>query len=62
MFVRLHLEEDPQPARISFGVVEDIGARVALSIARDHLDVNRLEHWVRDRLIARIPGAGDAPE
>jgi hypothetical protein len=62
MFVRLHLEEDPQPARISFGVVKDIGSRAALSISRDHLDVNRLEHWVRDRLIARIPGAGDAPE
>jgi hypothetical protein len=61
-FRRLHPDVDPEPARISFGVVKDIGSHLSLSISRDHLDVNRLEHWVRDRVITRIPGAGDAPE
>lgn len=61
-FRRFHPDADPDPARIPFGVVRDIGSHVTLSRSRDHLDVNRAEHWVRDRLITRIPGAGDAPE
>jgi sporulation protein YlmC with PRC-barrel domain len=62
LFGRLHDQSQPDPVRIPFGAVKDIGSHVSLSRSRDHLDVNRMEHWVRDRLIARIPGAGDAPE
>ncbi|WP_426574549.1 hypothetical protein [Aquihabitans sp. McL0605] len=62
-FARLHPDADPAPARISFGVVRDLdGAQVRLSLSRHHLDGNRLEHWVRDRFISRIPGAGHEPE
>ena len=62
-FERLHPDEDPSPARIPFGVVRDLdGAQVRLTRSRHHLEGNRLEHWVRDRVISRIPGAGHAPE
>ena len=62
IFARLHPDEDPDPVRLSFGVVRELGPQVRLTTSRHHLDVNRLEHWVRDRFIARIPGAGHAPE
>ncbi|HWJ62188.1 MAG TPA: hypothetical protein VNS19_09460 [Acidimicrobiales bacterium] len=62
LFERLHPDTDADPARIPFGSVKDLGSHITLSRSRDHLDVNRMEHWVRDRVIARIPGAGDAPE
>jgi hypothetical protein len=57
------LRPDPgSDSGISFGVVKRIDARVELSISRHHLDVNAFEHWVRDRVIGRLPGAGDAPQ
>jgi sporulation protein YlmC with PRC-barrel domain len=51
------LADDPAPAQISFGVVKRIGNHLELSVARDELGVMRFERWVRDRIIARIPGA-----
>lgn len=62
LFRRLHPDADPDPAAISFGVVTEVGDHVTLSISRHHLDGNRFEHWVRDRVVARIPGAGHAAE
>ena len=62
-FERLHPDTDPEPARISFGVVRELeGAQVRLTISRHHLEGNQLEHWIRDRFIRRIPGAGHEPE
>jgi sporulation protein YlmC with PRC-barrel domain len=61
-FERLHPDTHPEPARISFGVVKDLGTHISLTIDTDAIALNRTEHWVRDRLIARIPGAGDAPQ
>ena len=62
VFVRLHPAEEPEPVRISFGVVANLGPQLRLSISRHHLDGNRFEHWVRDHIISRIPGAGHAPQ
>lgn len=55
--IQRRLADDAAPARVSFGVVKGIDNHVELSIARDDLDVMRLERWVRDRLISRIPGS-----
>jgi hypothetical protein len=45
------------PARISFGVVKEIGINVELTVPRSDLCVSRLEDRVRDRIIGRIPGS-----
>lgn len=49
--------EYPGPARISFGVVKEIGTHVELTVPRSDLCVPRLEDRVRDRIIGRIPGS-----
>ena len=55
---RLHPHPDPGPARISFGVVKRINDHIDVSVPRDVLEVERLENWVRERIISKIPGAG----
>jgi hypothetical protein len=53
------LLKDPErrgPARISFGVVARIGSQVDLTIGREDLDTFEFERWVRDHIIAKIPG------
>jgi sporulation protein YlmC with PRC-barrel domain len=45
------------PARIDFGVVQQIGSDVRLSVPRALLATDVFERWVRDVLIAKIPGA-----
>jgi len=42
-------------ASISFGVVKRLGVVIELSVHREDLQVMRLETWVRDRIISRIP-------
>lgn len=44
--------------RIPFGVVEEIGEHVNVSVHREVLDSNRAEVWARDVIIGKIPGAG----
>jgi sporulation protein YlmC with PRC-barrel domain len=58
---RLHAPGEHGPARISFGVVGAIGSQIDLTVEREHLDVMRFEDWVRDRVIARIPGNDRPP-
>jgi hypothetical protein len=53
------LLKDPErrgPARISFGVVAGIGSQVDLTVGREDLDTFEFERWVRDHIIAKIPG------
>jgi sporulation protein YlmC with PRC-barrel domain len=54
---QLHPAEQPGPARISFGVVKRITNHVEIAVSRNDLDVSRFEKWVRDHVIAKIPGA-----
>jgi sporulation protein YlmC with PRC-barrel domain len=59
---RLREGDDRRPARVSFGVVKEIGSAVELSAAKAELETDRLEAWTRERIIGKLPGAGDAPE
>lgn len=59
---RLHTTGDPQPLRVPFGVVQDIGSAVTLSVRHELLDPPALEKWLCDNVIGRIPGARDAGE
>jgi sporulation protein YlmC with PRC-barrel domain len=52
----------PDPSRIGFGTVKAIGSAVEISEPREHLESNRGERWVRDVIIAKIPGAGHETE
>jgi sporulation protein YlmC with PRC-barrel domain len=58
---RLHAAGEHGPARVSFGVVGAIGSQIDLTVEREHLDVMRFEDWVRDHVIARIPGNDRPP-
>ena len=49
------------PARISFGVVERIDRSVRLMVSRRDLPTDAMETWMREHLIAKIPGAGGSP-
>jgi hypothetical protein len=60
--VRLHPEEQPGPARVPFSIVKRVNNHVELSVSRETLESNRLERWVRDSFIGRIPGAHHAAE
>jgi hypothetical protein len=53
---RLHPDE-PEPARISFGVVKRIASSVEIAVSAEDLDASRSERWVREHVISRIPGA-----
>ncbi len=58
-----HPSEHPAPARIDWGVVDRVDHSVHVSLRRDQTEANRLEAWVRDNVIAKIPGAShDADE
>jgi hypothetical protein len=59
---RLHPAEKPEPARIDFGVVDEISSRARISLRREELWVNAFEEWCRDNVIAKLPGARHANE
>ncbi len=53
---------DGDPDRIPFNRVSDIGDHVALAADRAELGSSSGERWVRDHVVAHIPGSGHAPE
>jgi sporulation protein YlmC with PRC-barrel domain len=55
-------EESDRPARVPFGAVKAIGTAVDLWVPREELETDRLEEWVRQHAIGKIPGAEHAPE
>ena len=57
---RMSEPPDQPPIRIGFDLVAKIDSAVHLSVARELLPEPPLEVWLRDHLIGRIPGAGDA--
>ena len=58
---RLHDLKDPDPARVSFGIVKGLDDHLELTVSRDDLEVGRVKDWVGS-FISKIPGAGHAPE
>jgi sporulation protein YlmC with PRC-barrel domain len=50
------------PVRIPIGVVTDIGSAVTVTIRESDLTGEALEDWLREHVVARIPGATNAPE
>lgn len=48
--------------RIPWSSIADLGIIVSLSEKGDDLDVTWPERWVRDHIIARIPGGRHDPE
>lgn len=50
------------PARISAGVLREVGDHVGLSVTAEELGHQAGEDWVRDHVIGHLPGAGHAPE
>jgi sporulation protein YlmC with PRC-barrel domain len=55
---RLSGEGTRPPQRITMDLVADVGNAITLSVKRELLPDPPLEAWLRDHLIARIPGAG----
>ena len=59
---RLREGDDRRPARVPFSAVTEIGSAIRLRVAKAELETDRLEAWTRDRIIGKLPGAGDAPD
>jgi sporulation protein YlmC with PRC-barrel domain len=51
--------EDP-PTRIPFDLVGEVASAVTLTVSRERLPDPPLEAWLREHVVDRIPGAGDA--
>ncbi len=57
------LAETAEAIRIPMDLVDDIDVSVRLRVTAESLQrPNQLEHWLRDRIISRIPGARRASE
>jgi sporulation protein YlmC with PRC-barrel domain len=54
--IRWHPQPDPDPIRIPYDLVADVGPAITLSVRRELLVEPRLEVWLREHLIRRIPG------
>jgi sporulation protein YlmC with PRC-barrel domain len=52
-----------EPIRIPMQFVEELGVSITLKVRSDEIErTERLDHWLRDHLISRIPGARRASE
>jgi hypothetical protein len=58
---RLHTGPLDQ-GRIPIGRVVEIGSAIHVGLPRRALASHRFEEWFRDHVVAKIPGAGHAPE
>ena len=59
---RLHPNESPGPASVSWGVVHEVGSSIRLSVGKGSLTVDIVERWTREHVIDRIPGSDRAPD
>ena len=62
LYRRLHDEKDAEPLRITLEQVAHINSRVDLNVTRDDLGIGRLDRFIVDVIIGKIPGADHAPE
>ncbi|WP_285114977.1 hypothetical protein [Leifsonia sp. fls2-241-R2A-40a] len=53
---------DSRFIRIPWKVVADLGIVITVAVAADSLDASWTERWLRDHVIARIPGGRHDPE
>jgi hypothetical protein len=60
--VHRRLSGGSEPGRIPYRLVSDVGSAVTVSVRPAELPIRGFEDWVRTRIIARIPGASDAPQ
>jgi sporulation protein YlmC with PRC-barrel domain len=58
---RLSGRHEDDPKRIHIGTVSDIGSAITLTVSRRTADVDGFEIWMRDRVIAALPGEGIDP-
>jgi sporulation protein YlmC with PRC-barrel domain len=59
---RLREGEERGPTRVPFAVVKRINSAVNLRVAKEELETDLVDTWVRDHIVGKIPGAGHAPE
>lgn len=62
---RVHALVSPaegDPVRIAFKRVSDIGDHITVAAEREELGSASADRWVRDHVVAHIPGSGHAPE
>ena len=51
------------PIRLPLDVVDEMGVLIKLSVRAEEIErIHGVEHWLRDRFIARIPGSHRASE
>jgi sporulation protein YlmC with PRC-barrel domain len=60
--VRLLTAGQHGPSRVPFDQVEAVGSAIRLRVAADQLATGAGEAWVRQQLIGKLPGAGDAAQ
>lgn len=51
-----------QPQRIDWSAVSSVETAVVLGVGRSTVAVDGFERWVRDRVIAALPGSGVDPD
>lgn len=55
---RMRPEENPEPVRIDFGLLDVEATQLRASVPEpDLLGTRRLETWLREHLIGRLPGS-----
>ena len=54
---RFSVHDDSEPRRIPFERVTEIGSSIVVDRSREDLDIAALEDWVREHVIAPIPGS-----
>jgi hypothetical protein len=48
---------EPDPGRLPMWRVSDIGPAIHINASRDEIATAAVEHWVRDHIIAHVPGS-----
>lgn len=51
-----------EPLRVDWSQVAQLTSAVELGVSSEAVELDGFEHWVRDRLIAALPGSGVSPE
>jgi sporulation protein YlmC with PRC-barrel domain len=56
---RLHPDQRREPVRIPLPLVTTVNRRrIVVQASGEQLGAQRMQHWLRDHVVARIPGSG----